>query len=472
MFLDRNLYDTVQYAAAEADISALDVILKRHPKALTSAQVLEALSHIPTFVKAQLYAGLLPSNGQDRQRQLLSGWRAEIDWAERLNVHVANSSIDGNAEDSTQAASKWVLDRVEAIDSQDGDIENALHLIQLAAGRDIPGLDAIGEELSLLYKMVYDRTMQASESTYSTTAWSLSRWRSSTAEDIFAGFLSGSTASTIVDDLKRLALPYLAVLESRAERAGEEGSVAINEILFQWMLAKAGSAATYVLLPPIFAASKATLPKSSRMIKRDEDVVRLALACIYANPDTSSWTHANAIFETLPASNAAETTRTPSWPLDGRGADAHVQASEAYAALLPVPSVDLAHLVDCTDLHLEAAEIFAKWNCSMPLPFFARLSSSAPLQRQWAERLAKTSASAVSTSANGRTSRLGGDFEHEDEWITLLDDLCRLAGSPDGYGDHQPRPAFGLLSKADVAGIFYSGLLSSASESCKKQFIC
>jgi neuroblastoma-amplified sequence len=61
-------------------------------------------------------------------------------------------------------------------------------------------------------------------------------------------------------------------------------------------------------------------------------------------------------------------------------------------------------------------------------------------------------------------SRRAGDGgyepESEDEWLELLDDMLKLVGG----GEGALRGALGLLSREEVARIFFSGLLSSGSE--------
>jgi hypothetical protein len=48
----------------------------------------------------------------------------------------------------------------------------------------------------------------------------LERWRALDADEVIRGYLARSTPQTVAGDVRRLVIPYLFVLEARAERAG------------------------------------------------------------------------------------------------------------------------------------------------------------------------------------------------------------------------------------------------------------
>ncbi len=96
-------------------------------------------------------------------------------------------------------------------------------------------------------------------------------------------------------------MPYLFVLESRAERVGKPDPNLVKFHLYEYILS-----APLELLLPIFDASKPTLVGSQRIISDDEDIARLALSCLYGNTRVDSWSQMSRIFECLPA-----------WSVDG-----------------------------------------------------------------------------------------------------------------------------------------------------------
>ena len=113
----------------------------------------------------------------------------------------------------------------------------------------------------------------------------------------------------------------------------------------------------------------------------------------------------------------------------------------------------LSRALDALDVHLESAEILARWNAPQPLAWFIRSAKDASAQRAWCTRLARR--------AGGGVERGGEDFESEDEWSALMDDMCRLAGNREVGSDL--RGAFGMLRRDEVLSIFFGGLLSSGS---------
>ena len=79
-------------------------------------------------------------------------------------------------------------------------VDAALALVQHAAPQGIPGLDEIGEELSLISRLVYDA--QGEESV--AEDWSLERWRFMEPADIVRAYFAHSTEETVASDIRRL----------------------------------------------------------------------------------------------------------------------------------------------------------------------------------------------------------------------------------------------------------------------------
>jgi hypothetical protein len=101
----------------------------------------------------------------------------------------------------------------------------------------------------------------------------LSGWSKMGPSEVIRSYLSHSTPATIVKNIQRLVIPYLFVLESRAERSGSPDSSLRNRLLYEYVVN-----ASLEIAAPIFEASKPILPAVERLIKDDEDLARIALA--------------------------------------------------------------------------------------------------------------------------------------------------------------------------------------------------
>ena len=481
LFLSTALLETALRLASTADFIPLHTLFRRHSAALSSHR-LHILDCVPLFSDLDAYLSLLPQvDGATGTERLQPGQPWRNDDQDEAACSVAPTPA------SAETISQWYRRRIDLIDSQTGQIDSALLLVQHGASQGVPGLDALGEELSLLSKLVYDRS--ASEADDASSSWTLARWRAASEEEIVAAYLAASGPATIADDIRRLVLPYLYVLESRRERAGCPDPALHDRLLYEWLLAAStqhGRTETgrLDLAVAVFEQSKPTLKHAQRLIANDLDLARLALAIVYAFPGTASqdWQDMTALFDCLPALDqddsqqqseevASDSAQTLSAALaasavspSGTSATSTPSARLLYSSFSAFSFASLSRALDAFDLHLEAAEIFSRWSSPRSLHFFVNLSQDAKLQRAWADRLAKTSAAAVA----GRGGGLGADFEYEDEWISLLDDLCKLAGAGTGSADvanGEAGPVFWSLSKEEITRIFFAGLLSSGSES-------
>jgi hypothetical protein len=330
-------------------------------------------------------------------------------------------------------------------------VDIALALIQYGASQGIPGLDELGEELSLLSRLVYD-TLQPDEIT---DDWTLARWCTLDPPAVLRTYLSHSTPDSLPKDISRLVLPYLYVLEARAERAGTPDPSLPNCLLYDFILSS-----RLELVASVFDASKPTLPVPQRIIKDEEDLARLALACLYGSGSLNEWPTMSRIFECLPAwdyphdedndEDAADTTITSLGafvaPTTSRP---HVSAVELMAFFKPLHVASLSRALDILDVHLEAGEIFSRWSVPAPLKWFLQSNDDAKEQRAWANRMARR--------AGGAHDQL----KSVEDWEWLLEDMIKLTGK----SETGIKNAFGHLSEDEVLRIFLGGLLSTGSES-------
>ncbi|KAF8641229.1 hypothetical protein AX17_000863 [Amanita inopinata Kibby_2008] len=450
---------------------ALRILLEKHFTQLSPYRF-QILDSIPEHAHPLEYRELLPAiNHSTGMEQLLTheSWRNDPDLVESSDVLEAiaacnisislfkptNTSTDTTESPghpvplSPQELTSWYKSRVDRVLSATGMVDLALVLVQHGASQGIPGLDELGEELSLLSRLVYDAPQ--SEDVHIVDDWTLDKWCSMDPPSVVRAYLAHSTSTTLPKDITHLVMPYLFVREARAERAGNPDPSLPNRLLYDYILSS-----PLQMVAAIFEASKPTLPAAQRLIRDDEDVARLALACLYGSDSLTEWSTMSHIFECLPAWNLEGDQDIDKDVIDATivslgifvtpsTSQPRCTAQELFAFFKPLPVASLSQALDILDVHLESGEIFARWNVPAPLRWFLQSNSDASEQRAWANRM----------------TRRAGDTEDQPRtlgyWEWLLEDMLKLAGS----GDTGIKGAFGLLSQEDVMHIFFSGLLST-----------
>ncbi|GLB36025.1 putative secretory pathway protein Sec39 [Lyophyllum shimeji] len=445
---------------------ALQKLLDRHGTDLWPFRLL-ILESIPEHVHPSDFRDILP--GFDTLHNMeptptWTPWRPEEDWSETVQVQTALNCIQpvtsttckpsGPCRHSPRPTpltaaelSTWYTLRVEDIIDTTGLIDVALATVQHGASQGIPGLDELGEELSLLARLVYD----APQGPDVADDWTLSRWSSMEPSAVVRAYLAHSTPASLPKDIARLVMPYLFVLESRAERAGNPDPELPTRLLYEYILS-----APLEMAAAVFEASKPTLPPAQRLIRDDEDIARLALACLYGSDSLDEWSTMSRIFECLPAWNiprdedndedAADTTISSLGAfVTPTTARPRCSASDLLVFFKPLPQASLSRALDILDVHLESGEILARWSVPAPLRWFLQSSGNVNEQRAWANRMARR--------AGGSDDRL----DTQEDWEWLLEDMLKLTGK----GDTGLPGAFGLLTQDEVINLFLSGLLCS-----------
>ncbi|KAG9128458.1 hypothetical protein FRC07_011215 [Ceratobasidium sp. 392] len=465
-FLTTDIVYTALLFASTQRFSALKVLFTRHLSDLFPFRLL-ILESIPVHVPPVEYIDLLPScnySTMQEETRLSQPWRDTPDWVEQPHVQAALAEtgvqdfpqfdLVGEGErpkadvrdkllDAEELAG-WFKRRVKAIDEL-GLVDAALEFVQHAAALAVTGLDAEGEELSLLARLVYDVSVPENKS--GDEDWTLDKWRHMDPAAVIQAYLKYSTPATIAADIRRLVTPYLFVLDARHQREQkvptELAQNPSDELLYGWLLG-----APLNLAAAVFVASKADLPAAQRIIQKDEDLARLALACLYGSNALDAWPTMSSIFECLPAweisdseadgpdADEADTTLASLaafvTPTTARPTTA---PADLYTFFKPLPARALSRALDILDVHLESGEVLARWGVPAPLRWFVQSAKDPKLQRSWATRMAR---------------RGGGDGGE-----LLLDDMIKLSGG--SLGDL--RGAFGMLKRDEVVKIFFEGLL-------------
>ena len=462
-FLLDPLLDSALTLASSLQLKSLPVLLTREWDEL-GLHRFTLLDAIPLYFPPSEMPDILPAldNATDTERlPPRQPWRDTLDWVEtddatailRLRTlditlpspHSAPSSVQPV---TSSQLSEWYINRVDKIDASLGLVDIELAFVQYGASQGIPGLDILGEELSLLSRLVYDAGSDAPPETKD--KWSLARWQAMTPDDVIRSYLAFSNTETIADDLRRLVLPYLYVLEARAERAGtlDPDLVArhLREIIMRSPLETVAA---------IFDASKPTLHRSQRLLQKEDEMAQLALACLYSSDVLDNWEAMSRIFECLPDwqvdqnAEAADTTlRSMAGFVAPSATRSSPTAQELFLFFQPLPPASLSRALDILDVHLESGEILAKWDVPAPLRWLLQSAHDQGQQRARATRMARR---------NGE----GAPLDDDEAWTALLKDMLKLAGGKEGF----LKGAFGLLSKDQIKKIFFEGLLSLESES-------
>ncbi|KAI0652165.1 Sec39-domain-containing protein [Trametes meyenii] len=474
--LASDLVESACVLASQEHFIALRILVERHSSTLWPYRF-DILGCIPEYSLASEYRDLLPPYDLSADAELRpppKPWRKVPDFTETLDciqaldgsgvalsIHLPSNPFAMHPQSeslNSSELSSWYFRRIDYVLSSTGMVDAALALIQHAASQGVPGLDEAGEDLTLIARLVYDAPQAVDGAAED---WSLSRWRSMSPAEIVHAYLAHTTEERVARDVHRLVMPYLFVLESRAERAGKPDAALATRILHHYVLE-----APLGIVAAIFEASKPTLPQSQRVIRDDEDMARLALACLYGSDCIDEWPTMSRIFECLPAwetpeedtdeADEADTTIaslgafvTPST------ARPRATPSDLLIFFKPLPITSLSRALDVLDVHLESGEILARWSVPAPLRWFLQSNANIAEQRARANRMARR--------ANASDDKL----ETQEDWEWLLEDMLKLSDS----GESGSRSAFCLLSRDDIIRIFFSGLLSTGSFDIAKKLL-
>ncbi|THH06939.1 hypothetical protein EW145_g3733 [Phellinidium pouzarii] len=458
--------------ASQMKLEALLIIRNRHFGEIFPYRF-EIIDRIPSFVDPSTYRDLLPAHDMQIGMERIdkgNPWRVEDDFSETNIVKSAlsetglpfliapdknqiySSGLELLSSDEVQT---WYKNKVEAVVSSTGMVDMALSLVQHGASQGVVGLDELGEDLSLLSRLVYDSP--GSEKFIEPV--NMSKWLSLEPHDVILQYLAHSIPETIVSDIRRLVMPYLFVLESRCERAGNPDPELLKRLLYDYILH-----AHHDTVVPIFESSKPTLVASQRFISDDEDLARLALACLYGSSSLDDWANMSRIFECLPAwsfeadddDDEADTTVASLGAFLAPSTSRLIASpSDLLVFFKPLPARSLSHALDILDVHLESGEILARWGVPVPLRWFLQSTYDEAQQRAWAMKMAR------------QVNAPSGDLDSEDIWLSLLEDMLKLTRHDEKF----THTAFGALSGDDIRQIFFRGILSTGKFTIAKHVI-
>ncbi|EGG05911.1 uncharacterized protein MELLADRAFT_116691 [Melampsora larici-populina 98AG31] len=341
---------------------------------------------------------------------------------------------------SDEQLTQWYHTRVDVIEKYTGHIDTAIELVQHGASLGVPGLESMAEDLSLFSKLLYE----APDHTYH--QWNLDEWRSKSLNEVVEAYLRGSTPQTLVGNINRLVLPYLGVMESRIARSSaSEFETTIPDAIRFWALGRADDLPNLVAL---IESSSPTRKLPERFIKDNEELARVAIACLYTSSKLDQWSLMNKVFECMPAFPDAEPmpkSFRPSEYLQELFSNLEVSKNgndlthQLYAALTKASAGTLSAILDSLDHHLTTAEVLARWNVPVKLKdLIVKFQGKCLEQEKLATRMARQEG--------------GLEMESEEEWEVLLEGMIELS---------KPGRVFDALDEVHIIRLFFSGLLTS-----------
>lgn len=447
-FRDSNMIaQAIEYARSENNM-ALNALFMHHGSNVLPHRLF-ILSQIPET--ADFTSFDLPHVTHDHEDTWPEEpWRTEKDvveqeWVQALiQVQVPEETeyldrLKGGIETTTYPTSasviaSWYMDRAHAADAI-GLSSNALEICRCARVMGVSGMDEQVSEYEWLCKYIYQAATSDQEDTYV----DLEGFRHMSSYAILEGLLSTTNATTIVDNMLRLALPWIAVAKKRKHDREPKEQEKKEFLLYRWLLDPAVVDAHLDWCCVVFEHSKPTIAVEDRIIKDDLELSRLVLAIVYSG--NGSMEYLVRLFECLPIFDDIDETSNDPTDMAAMIPNA-TSAMAIFTELQSVGAFGLTQMMDTLQNHLGSAETLARYNASVPLRWYLE-DQSVEAQRQLCVRMSSQAAGGVESG--------GIKFDRDDDWRELLDDMLRLKG--DGQG------VFGKLDNAEILEIFFSSLL-------------
>jgi len=465
------------FFATQEYFDALRTLFDYHTSSIWPSRF-ALLDHVPLHAHPVDFRDLLPAYNPDAEAESSredKQWRTDSEWVLRPDVRSVLHTLDFIQETgvdnpvtpshaqiqyhplSLLELEDWYKDRVMRIMTSTGLVDVALATIQHGTALAVTGLDELAEELSLFSRLIYDTTQSEDVD----DEWTFSQWQRLLPGEVVSAYLSHTTSANVAQDIRHLVMPYLFVLESRAERAGKPDPELPTRLLYQYVLSS-----PLHILASIMEASKPTLPAAQRLIRNDEDMARLALASLYGSESRGAWPTMSQVFECLPAwdvtsegdathdeAEAMPTSFKSSLTLST--ANAACSSADLYIFFKPLSISSLSRALDALDVHLEAGEILGRWDISPPLQWFLHHYNDDVEQRSLANKLVR------------RQGSSRADDKDQQKWESMLVDMFKLTET----SESGIRGVFGLLSPREVSSIFFAGLLSAGKFEIARHFL-
>ncbi|KAF9134047.1 hypothetical protein BGW39_008266 [Mortierella sp. 14UC] len=391
---------------------------------------------------------------------------------------------------SNKVLSHWYIDRALEIDRNAAQMMEERRLIQHGINHYIPGLETMSEDLEILCKLLYeikpDSRRPEARARWSDTVLdiSLEQFSLMNPMEVVQLCLGMSDELTIVQDVRRLVLPYLTVVVPRRWQRQDpihvpgQGLPAGLDIhnpmsyLYAFLLSQSPTHLSWV--GAIVEASKPVYEPEERIISNDMDLSWLTMSCMYGCRTVDEWKVMSDMIVCLPmfeqtedVDEAVDKVRraelrqdifirpgvdfqgaSPALPHDRSALPQQLDPINMYPAFVKYAPTQglMQHALDTLEQHLTAAETLARYDLPVRLSWFLENSDSESSQLQMVIKMARL--------ASGGPEKMGERFESDDEWMLLLEDLIRLRGGEKGGG------VLGLVSEQDIYREYLAGVLS------------
>ncbi|CAG8534033.1 7359_t:CDS:2 [Diversispora eburnea] len=463
VFRDVNIAAQAMDFAADEFFNGLRFLFTYHSNE-TLPYRFTILEQIPETADPEAYESFLPNVGLTDKNELyeclwqVQPWR-KTDWVENPIIKqliFPDEPKELDFEDiplktavqypaPSSVITQWYIDRAHKIDSASGQVDKALALIRYGIKKNVKNLETLEEDLNMLSKLVYECYPISNRSG---RFMMLEKFSALTEAEIVRTFLKNE--ESIVENVKKYIFPFLKLLPARHARkksnqTEESSTENLNvqdpmDLLYSYILDM--SSTNLQICCCLFEASKPTLNIEDRIITSDEDLTRVILACLYGNTNMDQLEIMARMFECLPIFDV-EISEDKCINIEIELTK--ISTSHEFLRIFKTKSVSqLQRFVDYLEIHLNAAEVLARYNNPVPLRWFIQSADDYALQKRLCLQLSRK---ASKGPENGEER-----FESDEEWILLLEEMKSLQGNGKGV--------FGKISVEELYKDFISGLLS------------
>ncbi|XP_015606385.1 neuroblastoma-amplified sequence [Cephus cinctus] len=297
-FRQRTAIENAVRFAKDSNYQGVEIMITYHGEKLMP-HWLAIISFFPETLNPLYYQKLLPECDSEGQLFLLD--RRELrqkDWSDRpqFSKLIGEDNEDGsefiydcdmslsayrNTQYTPELLQKWYRSRAYKIESDSSIVDNALELVKLGKARNITGLENLLLELETLDDLIYKVYLED---------MTLARLEKLTDLEKMNLLMSTSDQKSFVVNIKNFVLPFI---KRKQKYLGGE----LNKYLLHDYLV---SLSKDDLTLPVKFFEYVKQSHDIQVVEMIDDVVTLALDCIYSCHEPDMYDMANEIFESIP----------------------------------------------------------------------------------------------------------------------------------------------------------------------------
>ncbi|XP_019619051.1 PREDICTED: neuroblastoma-amplified sequence-like [Branchiostoma belcheri] len=344
VFRQQNIVELALEMARKNEWQSVEILFANHYEDLMPHR-LAILSNFPETTSPFEYQTLLPVASVEETQTMLEEWKEnkprEKDWCEEEPCRNAVEPlvVDPGAflyENNTQMekfrvtlpeeslVSQWYQERATAIEALSHQVDNALELVRLGMEREVQGLQLLHDDLVTLEMLVYECQPDS--------VVDLQKFQTLSDLDRLQLLMAQSSASEYMKNIRHRALPFLQRCDAKKPNSG-------TKLLQEYMVMIAKDDLSLVV--KIFQSSRPE--EAVPIIPEVDQLMSLALECIYTCESSKQLSHAFAILECLPQRGFGnETEKTAGLHDDVDKLEAHLSAAEVlqkHGVLKPVCNI-------------------------------------------------------------------------------------------------------------------------------------